>query len=227
MRWPALGRALREGRRILWDILYPEGAVCSGCGKISGGECLCPACREQLYYSDVLESWETRDLGGVTAWSIRPHRALARKLVLRLKYGAEACAAAELAGLLKTRPESFPVFSPDTVVTWVPMPGNRLRERGVDHGRLLAEAVAGELGLSSEELLFRRGNDRPQASLNRTKREQNLQKAFAPRHKIGTPVLLVDDVLTTGTTAQRCLAALREGGAQEITVLTMTRAAGR
>jgi len=220
-----LTRSFRSCRQILWEILYPEGAICLGCGKISRGECLCPACREQLYYSDMLESWETRDLGGVTAWSIRPHRALARKLILRLKHGAEARAAAELAGMLKTRPDTFPAFPSDTVVTWVPMPGNRLRERCVDHGRLLAEAVARELNLSSEALLSRRGNDRPQAGLTMAKRQQNLQKAFAPRHPIGTPVLLVDDVLTTGTTARRCLAALREGGAQEITVLTMTRAA--
>ena len=55
-------------------------------------------------------------------------------------------------------------------------------------------------------------------------RRSNLRRAFSPLEKISVPVLLVDDVLTTGTTAERCIAALREAGAKEITVLTATHA---
>ena len=216
---------LRKLLRILREVIWPEGAICLGCGRVSRGECLCPACRRTLRNADLLDSWETRDLGGVPAWSMRPHRGLQRELILRLKHGAEARAAAELAGLLQTRPAAFPTFPPETVVTWVPTPRDRLRERCVDHGRLLAEAVAGELGLPCRQLLVRRGSDRPQARLNREARQRNLRKAFAPVGKITAPVLLVDDVLTTGTTAMRCLEALREGGAEEMTVLTVTWAA--
>ncbi|MBQ9253103.1 MAG: ComF family protein [Clostridia bacterium] len=217
-------RVWREIKRCLQEVLYPEGAVCLGCGKTARGECLCPACREQLFYSDSLESWEFRELQGVPAWSMRPHRGLSRELVLRLKYGAEARAAAELAGVLQTRPAFFPEFPPDTVVTWVPIPRPRLRERCVDHGQLLAEAVARQLGLTCQPLLARRGNDTPQARLDRERRQRNLKKAFIPLGKVESPVLLVDDVLTTGTTALRCIAALRQGGAKDITVLTCTRA---
>ena len=220
------GALIRSWGRGLAEILYPEGAVCLGCGRLSDGECLCPACREELRYSDVLDSWQLRDIGGVPVWCMRPHRDLPRKLVLRLKHGTEARAAKEMAGMLRDRPDYFLHPAPGTVVTWVPGPKGRIRERCIDHGKRLAEAVAAELGLECRPLLIRKKNDRAQARLNREDRRENLKKTFAPAERIGCPVLLVDDVLTTGTTARRCLEALREGGAEEIEVLTVTKAAG-
>jgi len=224
------GKAARWFRRAVQavrEIVWPEGAVCLGCGRISRGECLCPACRRELRETGLLESWETREISGVRAWSMRPHRGIARKLILRLKHGAEKRAAAELAALIRTRPPAFPECLPGTVVTWVPGPRRRIRERCIDHGQELARAIAAELGLKSEALLRRQGNDRPQARLNMEQRQKNLRNAFAPVRQIREPVLLVDDVLTTGTTARRCIAALREGGAEEIRLLTATYAGRR
>lgn len=123
---------------------------------------------------------------------------------------------------------AFLTLPPETVVTWVTMPRRRLRSRGIDHGRLLAEAVAAELGLPCCQLLNRRNDrSRAQAQMNLTGRLQNLTGAFSPDHAMDFPVLLVDDVLTTGTTARRCADALRQGGATGITVLTVTRALGK
>lgn len=215
---------VRKVRDLLREILYPEGALCLNCGKISDGNTLCPGCRQDLREGDLLESWETGEVSGVPFWSMRPHRGISRTLILRLKHGAESRAAAELASILRTRPAYFPELSPDTVVTWVPGPKERILERGVDHGKLLAEAAAQELGLSCRPLLIRRGNDRPQARLKEEQRRQNLKNAFLPAGRISFPVLLVDDVLTTGTTASRCIEALRQGGAADIMVLTATKA---
>jgi len=212
-------------RQALREVVYPEGAICLGCGRRSDGNALCPECRRELLQEDLLESWETRDLDGVPAWSMRPHRGISRKLILRLKHGAETRAAGELAAVFRERPGIFPELPENLVVTWVPSPGSRIRERCVDHGRALAEALAREANRPCAQLLRRRGNDRPQVRLSREKRERNLKNAFQPVGPIRTPVLLVDDVLTTGTTARRCVAALREAGAREILVLTATHAA--
>ena len=150
------GALIRSWGRGLAEILYPEGAVCLGCGRLSDGECLCPACREELRYSDVLDSWQLRDIGGVPVWCMRPHRDLPRKLVLRLKHGTEARAAKAMAGMLRDRPDYFLHPAPGTVVTWVPGPKGRIRERCIDHGKRLAEAVAAELGLECRPLLIRK-----------------------------------------------------------------------
>ena len=222
-----LRSAARRVRSFLLDILYPEEALCLSCGAVVRTGCLCGACRLSLRRDDFLFSWQRRDLDDVPAYSLRPHRGVPRSLVLALKHQAAACAAGELAALVHPLPASLS-FSPDTVVTWVTMPDKRLRERCIDHGRILAEAFARQLGLSCRPLLIRRNDrTRTQASLNRKEREQNLRGAFAPACDIDFPVLLVDDVMTTGTTALRCIEALRRGGAEDITVLTATYAVGQ
>ena len=107
------------------------------------------------------------------------------------------------------------------------MPESRRRERCIDHGKALAEAAAARLGLPCRPLLLRlETRDRPQATLGQKARKANLSQAFVPAEKISFPVLLVDDVLTTGTTARRCTEALRAGGAVKVTLLAFTRALG-
>ena len=218
--WPAV-------RSFITDLVWPDGAVCCACGKTSDGNPLCPACRSALQSDGFLFRWEREDLGsGLTAYWMTPHTGIARTLVLRLKHRAEACIAKELTALLRPIPKDIH-FSADTVVTWVAMPESRRRDRMIDHGRLLAEAVAEELSLPCRPLLVRRKtHDRNQARLGREARRKNLRAAFLPAAEMDFPVLLVDDVLTTGTTARRCAEALRAGGASSVTVLTMTRATG-
>ena len=213
-------------KRFVLDTVYPENAVCRSCGKISEGGVLCKECQERLRNDGFTMAWDREELDpGLPVYILRPHTGVARQMVLRLKHSAEKCVAEELANLLQPVPE-YVAFSPETVVTWVPMPKGRRQERCIDHGQVLAEATAGRLGLQCKPLLIRlETKDKAQATLGRDAREANLQHAFRPAVKeIRHPVLLVDDVLTTGTTARRCADALREAGASEITVLAFTRA---
>ena len=212
-------------RAFLAETVYPEHAVCRACGRITEGGRLCAACESALQADGTAFAWDREELEpGLSAYTLRPHSGVARQMVLRLKHSAEACAAEELAGLIRPVP-AYITFDPETVVTWVPMPEGRRRERGIDHGQYLAEAAARELGLHCRLLLERIDTkEKPQARLGQKEREANLARAFRPAGRIAFPVLLIDDVLTTGTTARRCVQALREGGAEDITVLAFTRA---
>ena len=219
-RWGPLGKSLGFWLR---EVVYPEGALCCACGRLSDGEPLCAECRQRLREDGFVFAWDyTEPCPGVSAWGLRPHDGIHRTLVLRLKYGAESRAAGLLASLVLPLPEGLS-FPPDTVVTWVTMPPSRLRDRGIDHGRLLAEAVAENLSLSCRPLLLRRETrQKSQVSLSASGRTANLKNAFEPLEAVHFPVLLVDDVRTTGTTIARCAEALRRGGATRIFALTMT-----
>ncbi len=216
---------LPQIRTFLLETVYPEQAVCRACGRISRGGVLCGDCLSRLTADGMTFAWNREDLApDLPAYFLRPHTGIARDLVIRLKHRAEACLADVLADLVMPVP-GWITFPPETVVTWVPMPERRREERCIDHGQMLAEAVAARLRLECRPLLRRVDNrEKTQATLHREARMTNLTHAFAPAGKITDPVLLVDDVLTTGTTALRCAAALREGGAREISVLAITRA---
>ena len=221
-RWGPLEKKL-AGR--VTDLLYPEDAFCCACGRFSAGGGLCKACRESLLHDGAFLAWDRIDPEpDLPAWYLRPHDGVPRELVLRLKYSAEARAARILAELLLPLPPEVS-FPPDTVVTWVTMPASRRRDRGVDHGRILAEAFAAKLNLPCRRLLNRRdGHEQRQATLTREQRQANLAGAFSPAERIAFPVLIVDDVRTTGTTLCRCAEALRKGGAEKIFAITATAA---
>ncbi len=216
---------LPQVRTFLLETVYPEQAVCRACGRISRGGVLCGDCLSRLTADGMTFAWNREDLApDLPAYFLRPHTGIARDLVIRLKHRAEACLADVLADLVMPVPDWI-TFPPETVVTWVPMPKRRREERCIDHGQMLAEAVAARLRLECRPLLRRIDNrEKAQATLHREARMTNLTRAFIPVGKITVPVLLVDDVLTTGTTALRCADALREGGAREISVLAITRA---
>lgn len=110
----------------------------------------------------------------------------------------------------------------------VPLSPARLRERGYNQAELLAKALAGaEAGLRVERLLARRPGGRRQARLGRREREQNVKQRFELRSDRPPPVLpvvLVDDVLTTGGTAGACAEVLEGGGYRCAGVVTFARA---
>ena len=219
-RWGPLEKVLAS--RIL-EIVWPEDAFCCACGRVAGEGGLCAACRESLLHDGAFFAWDRDDPEpDLPAWSLRPHQGVPRQLVLQLKYGAEAQAARLLSELLLPLPEGVS-FPPDTVVTWVTMPESRRRDRCVDHGRLLAEAVAEKLSLPCRQLLLRRDRrEKRQVGLGAKQRSANLEGAFRPKERVTFPVLIVDDVRTTGTTLCRCAEALREGGAEKISAVTVT-----
>ena len=135
--------------------------------------------------------------------------------------GAEALAAALASLLLKKQAEQLSQFSPEIVV---PVPQYWLHRFTRPHHQALtiAEVLADRLGISCDERAVRKNRRTvDQSSLPRSKRLTNLKKAFTARAE-GTfknrRVLIVDDILTTGTTSNEVAKALRKAGASTIAV---------
>jgi ComF family protein len=110
------------------------------------------------------------------------------------------------------------------VVCFVPATHRSLAARGFNPAEELARHVAPWLHLPMAPLLAKIRETRDQAGLGRTQRRGNQRDAFAAR--LGPParVLLVDDVMTTGATADACARTLLAAGAAEVDVLTFARA---
>lgn len=106
----------------------------------------------------------------------------------------------------------------------VPLHPTRVSERGYDQAEHLARAAARELGVTYRQVLRRTRATRSQVGLDRDERERNVRGAFAVQTFVRYPVLLVDDVLTTGATTRACTEALRAAGCSTIYVAVVARA---
>lgn len=201
-------------QKALEELVWPRGVVCLCCGERSFGQGLCSGCTALL---DDLRVRERPD-GVLSVWR---HTGVARQLVIGLKHRNMADCAGVLAEGIAARIGEMQL-PPDTLLTWVTMPQQRLRERGIDHGRILCEAVAARTGLPCRQTLKRTGEPGTQQGLTAEERLRNLRNTLEGSGPLHGTVVLIDDVATTGATAQACMAALYSCGASRVTVITAT-----
>ena len=115
------------------------------------------------------------------------------------------------------------------LITWVPLSRKRLRKRGYDQAKLIAEAVSVRLGVPCVPVLRKLRNIRAQSSLqDAVQRQRNIRNVYSvsePEKIRGKRILLIDDIVTTGATLSECARTLREAGAAE--VIAAAAAGGR
>jgi len=146
-------------------------------------------------------------------------------LLRRHKYGLDQSLGRALAEYL----DAAPALDADAydVVIPVPLHRTRLRWRGFNQAALLGVALERRLNCSLDVATLARVRPTPpQTARDRAQRTRNVRNAFAvrrPSRVAGRRVLLVDDVMTTGATADECARVLRAAGARRIDVLTLAR----
>lgn len=205
------------------------GAVCSICGErilspyaVSGtdGAPRCGLCRRiQPPFTRAVAygSYE----GGL------------RELIHLLKYGGIHPAASVLGRMLAEAIEDVESDFPQGTVAVAAVPLHRAKrgQRGFNQAELIARAALklqpspGRLKLL-DGVLERRRDTRSQTGLTSHQRRENMRGAFMvtrPEQVQGRPVLVVDDVYTTGTTVSECARILRRAGASKVWVATVAR----
>lgn len=204
------------------NLLFPRRAVCMACGRMTGHtrDDVCEDCRAALAQNFIGALGPMPALGVDFACAAHPYPGPAGGLVRSLKYGGVAILARRMGADL-ARAAALMRMPEGTRVAFVPMHPKRLRRRGRNHAELLARALAAEMGLECVELLARTRNAPQQARLETAERRRNLRGGFVVRPEwarrvCGERILLVDDVLTTGATAESCAKALKAAGAKRV-----------
>jgi ComF family protein len=228
------------------SLLYP--ATCTICGKnLRTGKYLCDACETNamrivapfcdkcsepfegsitsaftcancahrtIYFDAAVAAYRAR---GIVREIIHEFK-YARQMHLRHLVGRWLCVALDDERL---RDVSFDLIVP------VPLHPARQRERGFNQASLLADSLSTETSLPSRPVLERIRYTTTQTALDRSERMENLHNAFRLRKNAnvrGLRVLLIDDVLTTGSTLSECARVLKRAGALSVHAATAARA---
>ena len=234
------------------DFLYPP--ACALCrDPLRDGRYLCDSCRDGLARIEKpfclqcgvpITGFVPEDIlcsqcrGNEFAFEFARAAANAhgesRELMHAYKYGRQLHLHRELALLAEEvwdDPRVNSQVDPPWTLVPVPLHWRRRRWRWFNQSYEIARHLSRKRNLHCEQALRRVRFTNQQTLLNRTERRANLRGAFRlsrreKRHRTlkGQPVLLVDDVLTTGSTAEECARVLvEEGGAEKVVVLTVLR----
>ena len=205
-----------SGYAALLDLFFPP--KCPFCGKVLDHAGICPACEKELPWTE--EGAGVRELsGGVRCAAPLWYEGKVREGLLRFKFQGARAAAGPL-GELVARCAAERFSGAFDVVTWVPVSRRRLRSRGYDQARLLAESACRLWEVRPEQLLQKITDNPAQSGLTeeaaRRANVLGVYEAAEPERIQGCRILLVDDICTTGATLAECARTLRDAGAADV-----------
>jgi ComF family protein len=228
------------------SLLYP--ATCTICrNNLRAGEYLCNGCEAKIVriVAPFCETCSEPFEGSITnaftcancahrtiyfdaAVAAYRGRGIVRDVIHEFKYGRQIHLRHLVARWLLAAldDERLRGISLDVIVP-VPLHPARQRERGFNQAGLLAELLSAETSVPSKPLLERIRYTTTQTALDRSERMENLHNAFRLRKNAdvrGLRVLLIDDVLTTGSTLSECARVLKRAGAMSVHAATAARA---
>jgi len=199
----------------LWaELAFLTDPLCFRCGfplpDFAGPEGVCGACAADPPAFDRARA----------ALAYDDH---ARKLVLDLKRGGRRDGLRVFTHWMQAT--AAPLLAETDLIAPAPMHWTRLAQRGFNQAAWLAQSLARATGKPWRPgLIERHKRRRSQEGLSASERRRNVGGAIRVRRKLGGEIVtLVDDVLTTGATAEACARALRRAGAGKVHVVTLAR----
>lgn len=232
--------AIGRGFRQLLDFALP--ARCGGCGAIVDEiQSFCADCWRQIEFLGVggciccglpLRGTDIETCAACLAKPPRIERTRAavayddksRSITLRLKYGRRVALARTMARYMAPLVDRD---APNPLLVPIPLHRSRLWTRGFNQAALLAQELSRRLGTGHDPFLLRRlKRTPPLKGMSRLQRRKTVAGAFGVREGScleGATVILVDDVLTTGSTANACARVLRRAGADRVHLIVWAR----
>lgn len=189
------------------------GNACQRCAEPmhhASGSFICPQCQQKPPpYEQAIAPFE--------------YRFPIDQLVQLAKFNGQTHYLRPLAELLSLRLQTEP--RPELIIP-VPLHRKRLQERQYNQAAIVAKHLARRLNIPfSNKLLLKTENTQHQADLNRKARRKNLRNSFQCVSAPPTSVAIVDDVMTTGTTAAEISRVLKQAGCQQVYIWIIARTA--
>jgi len=214
---------------FILDLLFPP--KCVFCSKVlnKADEGWCDRCTEGLPYT---VNYGKQD-GDIFDFCVSPlyYTGAVRRSLLRYKFKNASYYSDTygrvLAQLIRELKDNDSFDSGYDIISWVPLSKKRERKRGYDQAMLLAIATAFELGEAVKETLKKVIDVQPQSELgDKTERSANISGAYIISDSeliTGKRILLIDDIVTTGSTFDECAKVLLSSGAKRVICAALAR----
>lgn len=205
------------------SLFFPK--FCCGCHKI--GSFLCSKCQEKVYYLSFPITLKLETIYVDANYSLASYDEPIKSLLHELKYN-HVKEIGKLCGQLLYFGTNWPTVD---LVTCTPLHSKRQQERGYNQSEIIAKAFSKLSGIPFAPLLLKTKYTASQATLSdKSQRLTNLEKAIILNPKYLAPtkqirVILIDDVVTTGTTLNTCAQILKSNNYSQVFGLTMAHGA--
>jgi competence protein ComFC len=212
-------------KKFLLDLFFPR--FCFGCQK--EGNYLCRDCQSTLGILSSHQNYSTQNLKDLY-FAVDYRNPLVKNLIQNFKYGPFIKELAKTLSSLILEHfqllDNQPNFS-NFILIPVPLEKRRLRWRGFNQAEEIGKELSSFLKIPLfADYLAKIKQTLPKVELSDQAREENIENAFEVKNKnqiFAKKILLVDDVLTTGSTLEECARVLKKAGAKEIVGIVIAR----
>jgi len=211
----------------VWNALKKQlfPPKCVFCRRVLDKDGVCDRCKEMLPYR---KPQEVKDKISFVdeAYSCFHYDGDVKNALIRFKFAGLSKYAVDLSEYLEEC-ININLEGRYDMITWVPLGKKRLRSRGYDQAKLLASELCNRLGIQPVRTLVRAIETAPQSRQNdKSRRMANVLGVYelAAVDVLDKSIILIDDVLTTGSTVSECARVLKTAGADKVFVVTVAKA---
>lgn len=237
------GDIYKRIKELILDSIFPDRIYCISCGNLiekSFSFGICGECMEKISWikgSTCIRCGKEVEYEGITCTDCRTkedtsidkgflctvYKDIEKRIIHGLKYGNKPFLAKNIAEIMYAKIKNE---KPDiNGIISVPMYEKKEKLRGYNQADLIAEELAKITGMDNiKGLLIRNSDTKPMAKLTAEERKRNVENAFSvvindkiTKFKMDElKLLLIDDVYTTGSTAEACAYALKNAGVSKV-----------
>lgn len=206
------------------SLIYPP--KCVFCGTVIDKSDICEECKKTLPFTkgdSIYQKFPFVDK------CISPlyYKDYVRRAVLRFKFAGCSCYSRRLGGIMSECAENNLDCGSIDMVSCIPLSRKRMHDRGYNQAELLAKEISKKVGVEYLPTLKKIRHNTAQSTIKDSKqRAANVIGAYRvidAEEVKGKYILLVDDVVTTGSTVSECARILKKSGAKAVYCVTLAR----
>ena len=210
---------------FILDLIYPN--VCGFCGKINK-DCFCEECEKQIKPMLLCNIDKYKDKFYSEHLYLFKYQGQIRNYILNYKFNDKSYIYRTFSKIFSKNEKVCRFFEKYDIIIPVPIHNKRMNLRGYNQSELIAREISKNfINIKLEnDILLKIKNTNPQSTLSREERIINSKHVYEIRNKEKIKmknIILLDDIYTTGSTADECSKILKLSGANNIGIITLAK----